>query len=166
MTKNKKVFYKVLTVKVNGNRSLISGMGSHREFSSLANMSYECDKWLVAPYNSRFFLFETVAQARAFMQGNTPTSGHKHVMFRAKVKGGYALKCRGICGLDYASSSSSQRYHAFWNAFNTCLKRKRKAVDACRIAAEEVKTTITPYDSVFARCIKILPGEVYSYEQE
>jgi len=166
--KPQKVFYKVFTVYTHDAEYLKSGMFAYRSPNSPTNnVAYSIGTWLTAPDNSRFFLFEDMNQARVFMVNNSPLYDYKHVVHRVVVKGGYATKCRGIAGVDDSTTYCFNTYRDFWNGFNTLMSKKAlKASEVCAKVATQLGKCNTQYDSVFARHIKILPGEVNIHDKE
>jgi len=172
MKNRQKLFYKVFLQKADHmcstSTTIYSKLGIDYDI-------YEHDKtsdgYITAPGNTRFFLFETLEQARNFIRRESANARAWNYRIKAvQVKGGYATNCKGIQGYrTMAGGAYVADVHSretlrtqFWNNIEALTAKKISMSKACELALDSmrdpmVKCVNTPYYSVFARHIKILP---------
>jgi len=173
MKKQQKLFYKVFT-KVEDKLVSPINWGFDRviqpdnddkyglDYSTLAAKS---DGYITAPRNTRFFLFETLEQAKKFVFAEC--YNFKYIVKAVTVKGGYAKNCKGVAVSWLLNEDTAKNIRKeFWNKVQYFRAKKVPMSEACVKAAVNINAPNSRYLSVFARHIKVLPDEVYSYEQE
>jgi len=174
MKKQPKIFYKVFIKDAMGLCS------TSRALSHKAGINYSDygkttsrDGYITAPGNTRFFLFESKEDANKFIDRESLNSlnPREYVIRPVLVKGSYAKNCRGI-KINYGGllgttdKIRANIREAFWNKFNYLVSKKKMTMaKACREATKNLDTPTltcgnTPYSSIFARHIKILPETV------
>jgi len=167
MSKSKsKLFYKVFVTD--------SGNGHYKSTQLEDDIHYPIgidystipanDGYITAPGNTRFFLFSTIEDAKYFISNEswyTPSIG---IIKAVKVKGGYATGCKGIKSRKYFPSNRElykiRKY--FWDKVDKLTKNgnmsmAKASMYAVTSAPDDMQCVNTPYKSVFAKHIKILP---------
>jgi len=151
MSKPQKIFYKVFS-KVNG--QLMPAVPGYDDIP-ITDLVYRKGEAMVAPDNTRFFLFEKYEDASRFRR-TLDEDQYPRVILPVQVIGGYAKDCLGLRWI-HAGGVSTHKAEYWSNIEYLTQSKKMPMAKACVEAAKRMRMHNTAYKSVFARKIKILP---------
>lgn len=103
------------------------------------NFKYSLQDWNVAPSNSRFFVLDSLQEARSFAENKRLKNYKKYVIYECQIIGGV----KGV-GTKYIMDNK-----VFWDKFNADLLRKKK------ISQQEYGMRLLDIVSVLTRKVKL-----------